>query len=239
MQDAYGQEVFAYWKNKESFEVVEREDGFIGLSGGATAYFADYKNWPPHQKRAMKHVHGKVLDIGCGAGRVALYLQKKGFDVTGIDNSPLAIRVCKERGLRNARIMSISNVKKFKPGSLDTILMFGNNFGLFGSFAKAKKLLRDFYKVTSDNAKIITESNDPYKTDNPVHLAYHAFNKARGRMPGQLKFRIRFQQYIGPWFDYLLVSRQEMKDIVDGTGWRISTFLDSGHSSYIAIIEKA
>ena len=237
-QDAYGQEVRAYWKGKDSYEIVERDDGFISLSGGPPVYFSEYKNWAPHEKKVMKLVRGKVLDVGCGAGRISLFLQKKGLDVTGIDNSPLAIRVCKERGLRKAQVMSVDDVRKFKPNSLDTILMFGNNFGLFGSFKKAKKLLRDFYKVTSDNARIIAESHSPYQTNDSAHRSYHQFNKKRGRMAGQLRLRVRFGAYIGPWFDYLIVSKKEMKDIVHNTGWKIKKFIDSPKSTYMAIIEK-
>lgn len=36
-KDAYGQEILAYLAGKEFSEVVERDDGFIGLSGGAPA----------------------------------------------------------------------------------------------------------------------------------------------------------------------------------------------------------
>ena len=60
----------------------------------------------------------------------------------------------------------------------------------------------------------------------------------RGRMPGQVRIRIRFEKYATRWFDYLLVSREEMKEILEGTGWKVKQFLDSGNSKYIAIIEK-
>jgi SAM-dependent methyltransferase len=38
----------------------------------------------------------KAIDLGCGAGNYAIYLASKGFDVTGIDVSPTAIRLAKE-----------------------------------------------------------------------------------------------------------------------------------------------
>jgi len=216
---------------------VERDDGYFSGSSGAKVYFSEYKEWPPHEKEAMKHVRGRVLDIGCGAGRHALYLQKKGFDVLGIDNSPLAIKVCKLRGLRKAKVVPIMQVN-FRPGSFDTVLMLGGNFGLFGSFKRARRLLRKFYRITSDGAIIIAETNDPYKTDNPAHLDYHKFNRRRGRMSGQLRIRIRFEKYIGDWFDYLIVSKEEMKKIIEGTGWKIKRFIDSLKGPYIAIIGK-
>lgn len=38
----------------------------------------------------------KVLDVGCGEGFYAIYLAKKGFEVTGIDISENAIKLAKE-----------------------------------------------------------------------------------------------------------------------------------------------
>jgi SAM-dependent methyltransferase len=38
----------------------------------------------------------KTIDMGCGAGNYAAYLASKGFDVTGIDISPSAIKIAKE-----------------------------------------------------------------------------------------------------------------------------------------------
>lgn len=37
-----------------------------------------------------------VIDLGCGAGNYAIYLAHKGFNVTGVDFSPTAIKFAKE-----------------------------------------------------------------------------------------------------------------------------------------------
>ena len=51
-------------------------------------------------------------------------------------------------------------------------------------------------------------------------------NEKRGRMPGQIRIRIRFKKYIGDWFDYLLVSKGQMKDILKGTGWKVRKYME-------------
>lgn len=77
--------MWAYYEGQDSFEVIERDDGWIGVSGGAPAYFREFKDWSAHEKQAMQYVHGRVLDVGAGAGRVSLCLQEQGFDVTAIE----------------------------------------------------------------------------------------------------------------------------------------------------------
>jgi SAM-dependent methyltransferase len=236
-KDAFGQEMLAFYEGRDSFEIIEREDGYVAISGGSANYLAEHKDWPECQKQGIRFAKGKVLDIGCGAGRVGIYLERKGLEVLGIDNSPLAVKVSKMRGAK-AMVRSIEEVSKFKKDSFDTVVMYGNNFGLFGNFRKAKKLLKDLHKVTSPNALIMAESNDPYKTDDPAHLNYQAQNRRKGKMSGQLRLRTRFKMYIGDWFEYLLVSQKEMEEILKDTGWKIKKFIGSEGSAYVAIIEK-
>ena len=239
--DAYGAQLLAQLQGKTdkyTFEIIERDDNYIGAGSSPGRYFWDYPKWTPTEKKAIKLVKGKVLDIGAGAGRHSLYLQRKGFDVTSIDNSPGAVKVCKLRGLKKAKLLPIEKIGKFKSNSFDTIIMLGNNFGLFGSPQKAKTLLKTMYKITSPKTQIIVENRNPYKTDDPNHLEYHKLNRRKGRMPGQLRLRVRFEKLISEWFDYLFVSPAEMKMIVKGTGWKISKFITSRHPDYIAVITK-
>jgi len=237
-EDAYGRAMWDYHHGRGGYEIAERDDGFVGPSSGPENYFAKYADWPPQQKEGMRFVRGKVLDMGCGAGRVALHLQKKGFDVTGIDISPLAIKVCRLRGLRRAKVTSVTQLTR-RLGVFDTLVMYGNNLGLLGSFRRARWLLRRFHGMTSDDARIVAESTDPYRTERRCHLAYHRRNRRRGRMGGQLRLRIRYETFATPWFDYLLASREEMQDLLAGTGWRVARFIDSSGPTYVAVIEKA
>ena len=236
-QDAHGHAMYDHLKGKAACEVVERDDGFVDPTNAPRVYFSEFGDWPPNEKKAMRYARGKVLDIGCGAGRHSLYLQGKGLDVLGVDASPLAVKVCKLRGLKKARLMSITEVSP-KLGRFDTLLMLGNNFGLFESFSRARRLLTRFHKITSDRARIIAETLDPYKNNEPAHFEYHKLNRKKGRMPGQVRLRVRYKKYATPWFDYLFVSKEEMTRILEGTGWRVARFIDSKGPCYIALLEK-
>ena len=236
-QDAYGHAVWDRLHGKPSLEIVERDDGWIDLSLGPGHYLAEYKDWLPFEKKAIKHARGRVLDIGCGPGRVLLHLNSKGMEGVGIDNSPLAIKTAKARGLKDVRVMPITRVDK-RLGIFDTVVMFGNNFGLMGSFQRARWLLRRFHRLTTDRGRIIAASTVPYDTDIPEHKWYHRYNRRRGRMGGQLRLRVRYKKYATPFFDYLLVSKAELDSILHGTGWKVTRYIESGSAPYIAVIDK-
>lgn len=217
-------------------EIVERDDGFIDVA--KLNYFAPVARWPSVERRGLRWVRGRVLDVGVGAGRVALELQRRRRSVVGIDISPGAVEVARRRGVADVRLVALEDLTQ-SLGHFDTVVMYGNNFGLFGSPAKARRLLHRFRPLAD---RIVAASNDPYSTDDPAHRAYQERNRARGRMSGQLRLRIRHRDLVGPWFDYLIVSPDEMADIVEGTGWRIQKLLQGGTSHkrtgyYVAVLE--
>ena len=243
-KDAFGQMLKAYvspegeWDPWDPWEILEREDCLKIYRYDISDYFAGFKYWPKIEKQAIKHASGKVLDIGAGAGRVSFYLQESGCDVTAIDNSPLAIKVCKAKGVTQTEILSIDEIDRFRFSSFDTVVMFGNNFGLFGSSDKAKDLLRILFKITSPGALILAGSEDLSNSTEPNFVSYSEFNRKRGRLPGQYRIRVIFKRYTSDWFDFLFASRGEMKDILVGTGWKIKCFIDSNSTDYMAVIEK-
>lgn len=238
-QDAYGQQLLAqYHSRTPTAEIIERDDKYIETGSDPGAYFSEYEKWSPLEQKIIKLARGRILDIGCGAGRHSLYLQGEGFDVTGIDLSPGAIEVCRLRGLKKAFVRGISEVGKFPKNSFDTILMLGNNFGLFGSPERARRILKKFHRITAKNAQIIAGTLNPYQTGKAEHLEYLKQNRRRGRMPGQIRMRIRFGKAIGAWFDYLFVSPEEMREILKDTDWQIKEITSSEQAKYFAVIQK-
>lgn len=235
--DAFGHALLDYMHGKEVDDIIERDDGLITKSGGPAMYFTSYDDWPEIEQNAMEFATGRVLDIGCGAGRHALYLQDRGLEVLGIDISPLAVQVARSRSIHNVKVCPASQISS-KLGHFDTMLMMGNNFGLLANRTRARWLLRRFYGMTSDEARIIASSSDPYVTDNPDHLAYHEMNRRKGRMSGQVRIRFRYRTLKDKWFDYLFVSKPEMEQILHSTGWVVNRTLDSEGAHYISIIEK-
>src|SRR3954465_1479433 len=216
-EDAFGRMLLEALEGRGVVEIVERDDGFIDASA-TQLYLSPFRRWPAHHRRAMRLGRGRGPDIGGGAGRVALHLQARGHDVVSVGVWPGAVEVCRRRGVRDARVCAIEDLDE-SLGSFDTIVLLGNNFGLLASRAKAKRFLRRLHGLTSERGRILAETRDIYATDDPGHLAYQERNRRRGRMSGQIRLRIRHGLAVTPWFDYLMVSRAELEELVEGTGW--------------------
>jgi hypothetical protein len=124
-------------------------------------------------------------------------------------------------------------------GVFDTILMLGNNFGLVGNSKRARWLLRRFHSMTSEVGRIVAQTRDPYQTEEAEHLAYHARNRERGKMSGEARFRVRYKKYATPWIDFLMVSPDEMRAILESTNWEVREVMEGQTGVYVAILEKA
>jgi hypothetical protein len=155
----------------------------------------------------------------------------------GIDSSPLAVEVAREVGVRDAHVCRLEELDD-RFGTFDTVAMYGNNFGLFGSERQARRLLRRLLRLTTGRSRIIASSLDIGATDNPLHLAYYARNARRGRMRGQARLRVRHGAETTPWFDYLFVSPDEMSALAESAGWRLAHTFSGDDPRYVGILER-
>jgi SAM-dependent methyltransferase len=238
--DVFGYALLDWTMGATSPEVLEREDGFTQVGAGPEVYLSEFRGWPSAERRSIRYLRGRVMDVGCGAGRVALELQKRGVEVVGLDASHLAARAARLRGVNEVWTTPIEDLDS-RIEAFDSFVLFGNNFGIFETPARARRILIHLAKVTKPGARILVESTSAYAGGAPAfNRSYYHRNKARGRSPGQVKLRYHYGHLVGPWFQWIYVSRREMRSILVGTGWRIDRVVGAQPSEpYVAILVKA
>ena len=236
--DAFGLALLDHLDNgpqaREHF--VERDDGHLE-SFNAAVYFTGDSVWSEIEPDAANRAGSRVLDVGAGAGRHALPLQESGRDVMALDTSPGASEVCRRRGVRSTFTGTVFDLADQDAEPFDTVLLFGNNFGLLENPDHAKGFFEALNRVTRPGSEIIGTCMDPFNTTDPIHLTYHELNRGRGRLPGQLRLRTRWANFATPWFDYLLVPIDELAGLAEASGWDL-VLHQKGPRPYVAVLRR-
>lgn len=227
--DAFGRVLTRCWeaglREGVAFEVVERDDGYLGVIDAVT-YFASDGAWSEPERWGCEQAVGRVLDVGCGAGRHAVAMSAGGCDVVGLDPSPGAAAVARARGVQvvEGTVDDLSS----DTALFDTITLLGNNLGLVGPDEVGARFLTELASVARAGARLIGSGLDPNDTDDPEHLAYHKRNRQRGRLPGHARIRVPDGACATDWFDYVFRTPDELATVLDETPWALGEVKRSG-----------
>ncbi len=214
----YGQAMLDLLHGGRGRVTIVRDDGYRD-PGDVRTLFRPYRQWPSMEREAIRWAKGRVLDVGVGPGRVALYLQRKGLRVVGIDSAPEALECARARGVREVRAMDARHLG-FPPASFDTLVMFGNNFGICGGWEATRRFLRDARKIARRGGLLIASTRVPGSWMDR-HAAYVKENVRRGRPPGLIRIRMERGGKVGTWFPLLLVSPDDALRLCESTGWDV------------------
>ena len=233
MKDTFGKALYNYWNGDHRMPLVIRRDDGYYEKGSMKVFFT--RKFYPTEISVSHHITGKILDVGCGVGRHVLHFQNRGFDITGIDNSLYAIKVCKERGCKRVKVMDALHLK-FPPESFDTILLFGHNIGISGTLAGAKRLLSSLRKLIRPDGVLVMTSTDVTKTKKKAHKKYHQMNLSAGRYVGEVKVRVEYKDQIGDCFKWLHVKPKDLKKLTKATGWQVNELHETTSGEYSAVL---
>lgn len=232
--DAFGMVLLETLAGNDGTHVIERDDGRVE-DLDARSYFAPPTDWATLDRKALESLDGRTLDVGAGAGRFSLAVQERGHDVVALDVSSGALDVCRARGVREVYLGTVHDLAIEEVPPFDHVIMMGNNLGLLGSRSGASLMLDSLRGLVAPHGTVIGTCRDPYRTDDPDHLAYHQRNREHGRFPGQLRLRERYRDVVGSWFDYLFVSPAELADLVAENGWGVIDVVEDG-PTYLATL---
>jgi SAM-dependent methyltransferase len=171
-------------------------------------FFRTYDDWDWWDRELLPLVRtGPVLDLGCAAGRAALYLQERGIEVTAIDSSPGCVEVARRRGVRDARVGDLNDPPSDKEWG--AVLLLCGNLGLGGTWDANRSLLRRLAEITLPGAVLLGDSVNPRKDP-------------------QVSFRIYYGTTVSPWWQQRNVAAREVESLVAGTGWAVERQLEDG-----------
>ncbi len=231
--DALGMAVLAHDEGRSGLHVLERDDGWIHVMD-SSVYFREPGGWPEGEPQALDHVRGRVLDIGAGAGRYAIQLQQAGHDVLALDTSRGAVEVCRRRGVEDVLVGTVNEVAAEQ--RFDTFLLGGNNIGLLAGPDDGPRILEHLRRLASPGARVVGTYQDTRSVTDPDLLAYHDLNRGRGRLAGQLRFRVRFGAIATTWFDYWHPDPEDLRSAADSAGWQVVHDEELAFGSRLAVL---
>lgn len=109
------------------------------------------------------------LDLGCGKGRHAIHLHKKGFDVTGIDLSPENIiqanQELKNQGINPEKIrFEVKDMRQIDcRNSFDFVLNLFTSFGYFENTSDDYATIKAVSQSLKPNGKLVVDFMNAHK----------------------------------------------------------------------------
>ena len=112
------------------------------------------------------NANARMLDIACGRGRHAVYLNKKGYDVIGIDLSFSSIKFAQQFENRNLHFYVQDMRQPFYINYFDFAFNIFTSFGYFETDKDHIKALRSFNKALKKNGILVFDYMNSQKIIN-------------------------------------------------------------------------
>ncbi|UGU17380.1 class I SAM-dependent methyltransferase [Sinomicrobium kalidii] len=229
--DIIGRAILDYQQNNYSEDIITEtsisEEDVLPVP----YLFRSYDEMPAIEQKALRLAYGRVLDIGCGAGSHALYLEKeRKLDVTAIDISPGAVEACKLRGLDNVFVQDIT---KFRGEKFDTILLLMNGLGICGRLKYAGSFLNHLKSLLKKGGQILLDSSDIlYMYDKDEDGGY--WIPSATEYYGEIEFRMRYGDMQGDMFPWLYADYNTLQNAAVTNALTCELILEGEHYDYLA-----
>ncbi len=105
----------------------------------------------------------KLLDVACGRGRHAIYLNKMGMDVVGIDLSPQNIMLAQEYENDRLHFHQHDMREVFAEEAFDLALNLFTSFGYFDSEEENEKAVIATTKALKPGGHLVIDFLNPYR----------------------------------------------------------------------------
>jgi len=231
----HGAALLAYVRGDAAAELrIRRDDGLVGVLPAAQ-YFREPAAFTASERSALEACRGQVLDVGAGTGLHSLELQARGFRVTAIDISAVAVEIMRERGVAEARC---ADVWELEDEGFDTLLMLGHGIGMVETLAGLDRYLAHARGLTRPGGQVLLDSTDVTRTSEPLHLAYHEANRRAGRYVGETRMQLEYAGSRGPFCGWLHVDPATLGEHARRAGWSPEVLLEGDTGEYLARLQR-
>ncbi|WP_282112863.1 class I SAM-dependent methyltransferase [Maribacter stanieri] len=229
-EDIIGTALLDYQKGNYSEDIITysslNEEDVLPLP----YMFREFKDMPDIEQKALSLCSGQVLDVGCGAGSHALYLQNMGISVTGLDASKGAIEVSKLRGLKNA---IHGNLEDYQGQQYDTILVLMNGVGLAGTLNGLEQFFTKLKSLLKDNGQILLDSSDIiYMFENDEDGGYWIPDNVN--YYGEVSFSMEYKKQKSQSFLWLYVDYNTLQRAASYNNLTCELVMEGEHYDYLA-----
>lgn len=192
-------------------------------------FFRPPADFPELEHIALALCDGKVLDIGAGAGSHALFLQKRGMDITALERSPLGCDVMRARGVEQ---VVTADFFDYHGERYDTLLFLMNGIGIAGSLDGLTTLLNHCETLLNPGGQLLFDSSD---------IAYlYADGSVERPMGyyGQIRYQYAYKGKRSAPFDWLFIDQETLISIAQPLGWVVQILYEDGHDQYLVRMER-
>jgi SAM-dependent methyltransferase len=153
----------------------------------------------------LAHAVAPVLDIGCGPGRHLAALAAAGREGLGLDLSPVAVRIARDRGADVILRSVFADVPR--AGTWGTALLLDGNIGIGG---RPEALLARARDLVAPGRSVLVETAPP------------------GQPTRRERVRLEARGAQSPWFGWATVGIDGIGPVARAAGLRCADVLDLG-----------
>lgn len=165
-------------------------------------------------EKEMNHDRSKkILDIGCGTGRHAIELTKRGYQVTGIDLSEGQLKRAREKAEKEGLSISFSRQDSrnlpFKKEFNAAIMLCEGGFPLMETDEMNFEILKNASESLKENGKFI------FTTLNGLFPLFHSINEFHDREKDE------GARYLSETFDLMTMRDRNVTTFIDDDGKKL------------------
>ncbi|WP_458627417.1 class I SAM-dependent methyltransferase [Winogradskyella sp. PC D3.3] len=228
MKDLFGNALLDYQNGNYSEDIITStnisDEDVLPLP----YLFRGYSEMPKLEQKALLLAKGRILDVGCGSGSHALWLQERGVKVKAIDSSKGAVEVAMKRGVLNVELKPLLEETE----SFDTILLLMNGTGIFQELSEVANYLKHLKSLLNPDGQILIDSSDiSYMYEDDDGGMWLDLNQG---YPGELDYFLSYKGEKEVPMKWLYLDFETLKTACLTVGLKCEKVMDGEHFDYLA-----